>query len=64
MRVDQGEEDTVLSEVPEVELVRITNQPSCIQGSMRDYQIAALNWLVNQHQLGLNSILADEMGLI
>lgn len=30
---------------------------------MRSYQIDALNWLLHQHQLGLNSILADEMGI-
>ena len=30
---------------------------------MRSYQIDALNWLLHQHHLGLNSILADEMGI-
>ena len=59
---DKKEDDINLDSSSEVELLCITHQPSCIQGTMRDYQIAALNWLVNQHQLGLNSILADEMG--
>ena len=57
-----GEEEDNLFNDNDVELVRIHVQPSCIQGTMRGYQIDALNWLVNQYQLGLNSILADEMG--
>ena len=57
-----GEEEDNLFDDNDVELIRIHVQPSCIQGTMRGYQIDALNWLVNQYQLGLNSILADEMG--
>lgn len=65
MSVDQSaDDDGMLSQTPEVDLIRISHQPSSIQGIMRDYQIAALNWLVNQYQLGLNSILADEMGIL
>lgn len=45
------------------DVIHLQTQPSCIQGTMRGYQIDALNWLLHQHQLGLNSILADEMGL-
>lgn len=56
------EEEDNLFDDNDVELIRIHVQPSCIQGTMRGYQIDALNWLVNQYQLGLNSILADEMG--
>lgn len=63
MSIDKSAEEEVLTPTSELDLLHITSQPSCIQGTMRDYQIAALNWLVNQHQLGLNSILADEMGL-
>ena len=59
MSVERDDDDV---EANEVELVHLQSQPSCIQGTMRDYQIAALNWLLNQYQLGLNSILADEMG--
>ena len=61
MNTADEEDDSLLGE-QDVELVRIQVQPSCIQGKMRAYQIDALNWLVNQYQLGLNSILADEMG--
>ena len=56
------EDDDPLFDDNEVNLVHITCQPSCIQGTMRPYQIEALSWLVNQYQLGVNSILADEMG--
>ncbi|KAL2128293.1 hypothetical protein VTI74DRAFT_9382 [Chaetomium olivicolor] len=37
--------------------------PSFIQGTMRDYQIAGLNWLISLHENGISGILADEMGL-
>lgn len=63
MSIDNSKEDDLLmSQDIEVDMIHLQSQPSCIQGTMRDYQIAALNWLLNQHQLGLNSILADEMG--
>lgn len=56
------EDDDALFDDSEANLIHITCQPSCIQGTMRPYQIEALSWLVNQYQLGVNSILADEMG--
>ncbi|CAL8109612.1 unnamed protein product [Orchesella dallaii] len=40
------------------------NTPSFIQwGSMRDYQVRGLNWLVSLYERGISGILADEMGL-
>ncbi|XP_021904900.1 ISWI chromatin-remodeling complex ATPase CHR11 isoform X1 [Carica papaya] len=42
---------------------RLVMQPSCIQGKMRDYQLAGLNWLIRLYENGINGILADEMGL-
>ncbi|WOH15939.1 hypothetical protein DCAR_0935487 [Daucus carota subsp. sativus] len=42
---------------------RLLVQPSCIQGKMRDYQLAGLNWLIRLYENGINVILADEMGL-
>lgn len=42
---------------------RITEQPSCIEGKMKHYQIEGLNWLYQLHCLDINGILADEMGL-
>lgn len=37
--------------------------PAFIQGQMRDYQVAGLNWLISLHENGISGILADEMGL-
>jgi SWI/SNF-related matrix-associated actin-dependent regulator of chromatin subfamily A member 5 len=38
--------------------------PGFIQGgTMRDYQVAGLNWLISLHENGISGILADEMGL-
>ncbi|KIJ66629.1 hypothetical protein HYDPIDRAFT_174654 [Hydnomerulius pinastri MD-312] len=37
--------------------------PSYIHGTMREYQLQGLNWMVSLHHNGLNGILADEMGL-
>lgn len=37
--------------------------PHFVQGQMRDYQIAGLNWLISLHENGISGILADEMGL-
>lgn len=39
------------------------DSPSFIQGLMRDYQVAGLNWLISLHENGISGILADEMGL-
>ncbi|KAH0849863.1 hypothetical protein HID58_096019 [Brassica napus] len=40
---------------------RLLTQPSCIQGKLRDYQLAGLNWLIRLYENGINGILADEM---
>ncbi|KAI0134069.1 chromatin remodelling complex ATPase chain ISW1 [Xylariales sp. AK1849] len=37
--------------------------PPFIQGLMRDYQVAGLNWMISLHENGISGILADEMGL-
>ncbi|KAF7151359.1 hypothetical protein RHSIM_Rhsim02G0012600 [Rhododendron simsii] len=42
---------------------RLVAQPACIEGKMRDYQLAGLNWLIRLYENGINGILADEMGL-
>jgi SWI/SNF-related matrix-associated actin-dependent regulator of chromatin subfamily A member 5 len=39
------------------------DSPAFIQGNMRDYQVAGLNWLISLHENGISGILADEMGL-
>ncbi|BFZ54456.1 chromatin remodeling complex Adenosinetriphosphatase [Savitreella phatthalungensis] len=40
-----------------------TESPSYINGTMRDYQVEGLNWLISLYENGINGILADEMGL-
>ena len=37
--------------------------PFLLRGSLREYQIIGLDWLVTLHNKRLNGILADEMGL-
>ena len=43
---------------------RLTAQPPCITGEMRDYQLEGLNWMIALHENGLAGVLADEMGLV
>lgn len=39
-------------------------QPELITGgTLRDYQLAGVEWMVSLYENGLNGILADEMGL-
>ncbi len=47
----------------EEETTCITESPSFIHGTLRDYQIQGLNWLISLHENCLSGILADEMGL-
>ena len=48
MSIDNSKEDDLLmSQDIEIDMIHLQSQPSCIQGTMRDYQIAALNWLLN-----------------
>ena len=49
---DEGDTCTVLTE-----------SPSYIHGTLRDYQVAGLNWLISLYENRLSGILADEMGL-
>jgi hypothetical protein len=52
---------TTSASPPEEEEVQ---QPRCIQGEMRDYQLRGLNFMVGMHRQNLGMILADEMGLV
>ena len=47
----------------QLQVHRVTQQPSTITATMRPYQIEGLNWLVKLHDNGINGILADEMVL-
>lgn len=65
-RTEQEEDEELLQdEEGEGEAATLfTESPSFIKGgTMRDYQIAGLNWLISLHENGISGILADEMGL-
>ena len=41
---------------------RFEQSPAYIKnGTMRDYQIRGLNWMISLYEHGINGILADEM---
>ncbi len=67
-RMQEAEEDAILVKQQQsresADPVRLTAQPSNIAfGTMRAYQLQALNWLIRLHDIQCNGILADEMGL-
>lgn len=41
----------------------LSESPTYIKGTLRDYQIQGLNWLISLYEHKLSGILADEMGL-
>ena len=46
----------------QLQVHRVTQQPSTITATMRPYQIEGLNWLVKLHDNGINGISwPDEM---
>ncbi|KAF9358218.1 hypothetical protein BGX26_002222 [Mortierella sp. AD094] len=54
---DEENEDDISSFV-------FTESPAYIKnGTLRDYQVQGLNWMVSLYKNGINGILADEMGL-
>ncbi|KAL5719827.1 DNA helicase [Ranunculus cassubicifolius] len=44
-------------------IVSSVQTPEMFKGSLKEYQLKGLQWLVNCYEQGLNGILADEMGL-
>ncbi|CAL0330673.1 unnamed protein product [Lupinus luteus] len=60
---EEEDEEYLKEEEDGLASTRLLTQPSCIQGKMRDYQLAGLNWLIRLYENGINGILADEMGL-
>lgn len=69
-RKTEKEEDAELLEEEkhmgdeEVQRTVLTTSPSYIQGgTLREYQIQGLNWLISLYENKLSGILADEMGL-
>ncbi|KAG2222491.1 hypothetical protein INT45_012805, partial [Circinella minor] len=46
------------------QLTVFTESPAYVTGgTLRDYQVQGLNWMVSLYENGINGILADEMGL-
>ncbi|XP_048400125.1 probable global transcription activator SNF2L1 isoform X3 [Stegostoma tigrinum] len=65
-RTEQEEDEELLSESKKTSnvCVRFEESPSYVKsGTLRDYQIRGLNWLISLYENGINGILADEMGL-
>ncbi len=62
---DDDDDDLNLEESVKNEsnYVSIATTPPFIHGSMRDYQLEGLTWMVNLQSNGMGGILADEMGL-
>ncbi|KAI5190000.1 SWI/SNF-related matrix-associated actin-dependent regulator of chromatin subfamily A member 5 [Nematocida sp. AWRm77] len=60
-RKAKDEEDEF--EMTETETFSFSSSPAYISGTLRDYQIEGLNWLINMYEKNINCILADEMGL-
>ena len=61
---EEEDEEMMAASKQEVRATRLTEQPNCIKyGTMRDYQLEGLNWLISLYDRGINGILADEMGL-
>jgi len=40
-----------------------TKVPFLLRGTLREYQMVGLHWLVTMYERNLNGVLADEMGL-
>ncbi|KZO91235.1 SNF2 family DNA-dependent ATPase [Calocera viscosa TUFC12733] len=68
-RKSEKEEDEELLKENEKEdeedeaIVFESSPPYVTGGTLRDYQVQGLNWMVDLYHHGLNGILADEMGL-
>ncbi|KAJ2752907.1 chromatin remodeling complex Adenosinetriphosphatase, partial [Coemansia sp. BCRC 34490] len=67
-RKTEKEEDAELMREESPEIVDMqqsfTTSPAYVTGgTMRDYQLRGLNWMVSLYENGINGILADEMGL-
>ena len=65
-RKTEKQEDQELLKVEEKEgslQTVFTESPGYIHGTMRDYQVDGLNWMISLFENNISGILADEMGL-
>ena len=61
---ENEDEKTLICQDASLYTIKLTKQPkNIIGGTMRDYQLEGLNWLLKMHYCNINGILADEMGL-
>ncbi|KAJ1969849.1 chromatin remodeling complex Adenosinetriphosphatase, partial [Dimargaris xerosporica] len=61
----EEDEELLKDEVSVQQTTTVFSQsPGYVQGgTMRDYQVQGLNWMISLYENGINGILADEMGL-
>lgn len=60
----QEDQELLADESHLSEIMEFTASPGYIhEGTMREYQLQGLNWLISLHENNLSGILADEMGL-
>ncbi|WFD06104.1 hypothetical protein MVES1_001445 [Malassezia vespertilionis] len=62
-KTEREEDEELLNEEEEDAEYAFRESPAYVQGTLRDYQIQGLNWLISLYHNGINGILADEMGL-
>ncbi|CAG8733575.1 18687_t:CDS:2, partial [Acaulospora morrowiae] len=66
-RTEKEEDEELLKDEADesADVTRVFNEsPNYIKnGTMRDYQLQGLNWMISLFENGINGILADEMGL-
>merc|ERR1719189_942472 len=63
---EQEEDEELLADLhsSKKNVISFDTSPAYIKGgTMRDYQIRGLNWMIGLYENGINGILADEMGL-
>ncbi|XP_050226840.1 chromatin-remodeling ATPase INO80 isoform X2 [Mercurialis annua] len=58
-----GSSDIDLHNPSTMPVTSTVNSPELFHGTLKEYQLKGLQWLVNCYEQGLNGILADEMGL-
>ncbi|XP_048235895.1 chromatin-remodeling ATPase INO80 isoform X2 [Ricinus communis] len=58
-----GSSDIDLHNPSTMPVTSTVKTPELFNGSLKEYQLKGLQWLVNCYEQGLNGILADEMGL-
>ncbi|KAK4773038.1 hypothetical protein SAY87_028057 [Trapa incisa] len=58
-----GTSDMDLQTPSTMPITSTVQTPKLFNGSLKEYQLKGLQWLVNCYEQGLNGILADEMGL-